>query len=73
MAAEPGSARNLADEMTWRVRLRIGVYRTDMLGVRFTKDEVRYPRYLRTSRPGVISRQANRKSREGRARHLIQE
>ena len=27
----------LADEMTWRVRLRIGVYRSDMLGVRFTK------------------------------------
>ena len=44
VAAEPGSARNLVDEMTWRVRLRIGVYRTDMLGVRFTKGEVRYPR-----------------------------
>ncbi len=37
IAAEPGSANLLADEMTWRVRLRIGVYRSDMLGVRFTK------------------------------------
>ncbi len=44
IAAEPGSADQLADEMTWRVRLRIGVYRSDMLGVRFTKDDVRRPR-----------------------------
>ena len=41
VAAETGAARNLAAEMTWRVRLRTGVYRTDMLGVRFTKDQVR--------------------------------
>jgi hypothetical protein len=43
VAAEPGSANHLADEMTWRVRLRIGVYRVDMLGVKFTKAEVRRP------------------------------
>lgn len=42
VAAEPGSANRLADEMTWRVRLRIGVYRSDMLGVRFTRREVRH-------------------------------
>ncbi|MHB1556121.1 MAG: hypothetical protein ACYC61_01445 [Isosphaeraceae bacterium] len=40
IAAEPGSADRLADEMTWRVRLRTGVYRTDMLGVRFTRGQV---------------------------------
>ena len=54
VAAEPGSARNLADEMTWRVRLRIGVYRTDMLGVRFTKGEVRHPPHLRTGQQTAI-------------------
>src|SRR5262249_9571680 len=31
VVAEPGSASHLADEMRWRVRLRIGVYRIDML------------------------------------------
>ncbi len=41
VAAEPGSARRLSLEMTWRVRLRTGVYRTDMIGVPFSKDEVR--------------------------------
>jgi hypothetical protein len=46
IAAEPGSADHLADEMTWRVRLRIGVYRTDMLGVRLTRKEVRRPRTI---------------------------
>lgn len=40
IASEPGAADRLADEMTWRVRLRTGVYRTDMLGVRFTRDQV---------------------------------
>lgn len=40
IASEPGSAEHLADEMTWRVRLRTGVYRNDMLGVRFTRDQV---------------------------------
>lgn len=40
IASEPGAVDRLADEMTWRVRLRTGVYRTDMLGVRFTRDQV---------------------------------
>jgi hypothetical protein len=44
VAAEPGSAGRLADEMTWRVRLRTGVYRVDMLGVKFTRAQVRRPR-----------------------------
>jgi hypothetical protein len=43
IAAEPGSANLVADEMTWRLRLRIGVYRSDMMGVKFTKAEVRRP------------------------------
>jgi hypothetical protein len=42
IAAEPGSGNRLADEMTWRVRLRTGVYRTDMIGVRFTRSQVRH-------------------------------
>jgi hypothetical protein len=46
IAAEPGAADRLADEMTWRVRLRTGVYRTDMLGVRFTRADVRHPRTM---------------------------
>ncbi len=41
VAAEPGSAAQVADEMTWRVRLRIGVYRSDLLGVKFSRKEVR--------------------------------
>ncbi len=41
VAAEPGAARKLGDEMTWRVLLRVGVYRTDMIGVRFTENDVR--------------------------------
>jgi hypothetical protein len=43
VAAEAGSAGRLADEMTWRVRLRTGVYRIDMLGVKFAKGQVRRP------------------------------
>ncbi|HZW31395.1 MAG TPA: hypothetical protein VFF52_11845, partial [Isosphaeraceae bacterium] len=46
IAAEPGSAHRLAGEMTWRVRLRTGVYRTDLLGVRFNKDQVHHVRTL---------------------------
>jgi hypothetical protein len=42
VVAEPGSGQNLPPEMTWRVRVRTGVYRTDMLGVPFSKDEVRH-------------------------------
>jgi len=40
IASEPAAADELSSEMTWRVRLRIGSYRTDLLGVRFTKVEV---------------------------------
>jgi hypothetical protein len=41
IAAEPGSAAHLPEEMTWRVRLRIGVYRSDMMGVRIAKNDIR--------------------------------
>jgi hypothetical protein len=41
VASEPGAADRLAEEMTWRVRLRTGVYRSDMLGVRFSRSDVR--------------------------------
>jgi hypothetical protein len=44
IAAEPGAADRVAEEMTWRVRLRIGVYRSDMLGVQFSRSDVRYRR-----------------------------
>jgi len=40
LASEPAATDELSSEMTWRVRLRIGSYRTDLLGVRFTKVEV---------------------------------
>jgi hypothetical protein len=40
IASEPGTAGRLTDTMTWRVRLRVGPYRTDVLGVRFNKDDV---------------------------------
>jgi hypothetical protein len=42
VAAEPGSAHRAAGAMTWRVRLRTGVYRTDLLGVRFHPNQVRH-------------------------------
>ena len=40
IASEPVVAANLTDDMTWRIRLRIGPYRTDVLGVRFNKVDV---------------------------------
>jgi hypothetical protein len=40
VVTEPGSADRVAGEMTWRVRLRIGAYRTDMVGVRFHKGDL---------------------------------
>jgi hypothetical protein len=40
IASEPGAPERMTGEMTWRVRLRIGPYRSDMIGVKFTKDEV---------------------------------
>jgi len=40
IASEPKVADRLTAEMTWRVHLRIGPYRTDVLGVRFDKNHV---------------------------------
>jgi hypothetical protein len=40
VASELGAADRLTPDMTWRVRLRIGPYKTDMIGVRFHKDDV---------------------------------
>jgi hypothetical protein len=40
VASEVGAADQLTSDMTWRVRLRIGPYKTDMIGVRFHKDDV---------------------------------
>jgi hypothetical protein len=46
IASEPAAEDRLDGEMTWRVRLRIGPYRTDILGVRFTRSDLQ----LRESR-----------------------
>ncbi len=40
IASESGIADRLGSEMIWRVRLRIGPYRTDVIGVRFRDAEV---------------------------------
>ncbi|MFI5457229.1 MAG: hypothetical protein ACHRXM_17425 [Isosphaerales bacterium] len=40
VASESITDDRMAGEMSWRLRLRTGPYRTDMLGVRFTKDDV---------------------------------
>jgi hypothetical protein len=40
IASEPGAVDRQTDLMTWHVRLRITPYRTDVLGVRFNKDDV---------------------------------
>jgi hypothetical protein len=40
LASEPAAVDELSSEMTWRMRLRIGSYRTDLLGVRFNEVEV---------------------------------
>ena len=40
VASEPINEDRLPDQMTWRIRLRIGPYRTDMLAVRFSKAEL---------------------------------
>ena len=40
IASELGAADRLTSDMTWRVRLRIGPYKTDVIGVRFDKDDV---------------------------------
>jgi hypothetical protein len=40
LASESIAAGRPTGEMTWRVRLRIGIYRSDMIGVRFTDREM---------------------------------
>jgi hypothetical protein len=40
IAAEAGSGRRVRGQMTWRVRLRTGVYRTDLMGVQFNEEDV---------------------------------
>jgi hypothetical protein len=40
IASELGALNRLTSDMTWRVRLRIGPYKTDMIGVRFDKDDL---------------------------------
>jgi len=40
IASEPGVSNRLSSEMIWRVRLRIGTYRTDVIGVRFRAADV---------------------------------
>lgn len=40
IASEPGVIDKLTDESIWRIRLRIGTFRTDVLGVRFNKHEI---------------------------------
>lgn len=40
VASEAVTDDRLTGQMTWRVRLRIGPYRTDVLAVRFTRDDV---------------------------------
>jgi len=40
IASELGAVNRLTSDMTWRVRLRVGAYKTDMIGVRFDKDDV---------------------------------
>ena len=40
VASEPVSDDRLADEMTWRIRLRIGPYRTDILAVPFRRSDL---------------------------------
>ncbi len=40
IASEPGVANRLSSEMIWRVRVRIGPYRSDVIGVRFRDADV---------------------------------
>jgi hypothetical protein len=40
LASEAITDDRMSGEMSWRVRLRTGPYRTDILAVRFTKDDV---------------------------------
>jgi hypothetical protein len=56
IASEPGAANRLSSEMIWRVRLRIGLYRTDVIGVRFRDADV-------AREPGVCDSAQGRTSR----------
>ncbi len=40
VASAPGILEELGDESTWRLRVRTGVYRSDMIGIRFRRDQV---------------------------------
>jgi hypothetical protein len=40
LASEPVTEDRLQGELTWRIRLRVGPYRTDLLGVRFSKSDL---------------------------------
>jgi hypothetical protein len=40
VASAPVNEDRIPDQMTWRIRLRIGPYRSDMLAVRFSKAEL---------------------------------
>jgi hypothetical protein len=41
IASAPDPERLLGDEMTWRLRLRVGPFRTDVLGVRFQRTAIK--------------------------------
>jgi hypothetical protein len=40
IVSEPGAAERVQDRATWRIRVRVGPYRSDMVGVRFTKADL---------------------------------
>jgi len=40
IASEPGASDRMAAEMTWRVRVRVGPFRTDVVGIRFQDKDV---------------------------------
>ena len=40
LVSEPVAMADLVGTMTWHVKLRTAPYRTDVLGVRFTADQV---------------------------------
>jgi hypothetical protein len=40
IVSEAGAAERVQDRATWRIRVRVGPYRSDMVGVRFTKADL---------------------------------
>jgi hypothetical protein len=40
IASEPGASDRMSSEMIWRIRLRTGPFRTDVIGVRFKDSDV---------------------------------